>query len=62
MVLLRKQKNQLFGDIAKSIFMIAIQSGKASSRIDISIKTAEREGRREATGLVHGGIVADQKI
>ena len=50
--------------------MIAIQSGNASSRIDIvfdvykdnSIKTAEREGRGEATGLAHGNIVASQKI
>ena len=50
--------NRTFWDIVESIFMIAIQSGNASSRIDIvfyvykdnSIKTAEREGRGEATG------------
>ena len=62
--------NRTFGDIAESIFMIAIQSGNASSRIDIvfdvykdnSIKTAEREGRGEATGLAHGNIVASQKM
>ena len=62
--------NRTFGDIAESIFMIAIQSGNASSRIDIvfdvykdnSIKTAECEGRGEATGLAHGNIVAGQII
>ena len=62
--------DRTFGDIAESIFMIAIQSGNARSRIDIvidvykdnSIKTAEREGRGEATGLAHGNIVASQKI
>ena len=50
--------------------MNATKSGNASSRIDIvfdaykdnSIKTAEREGRGEATGLAHGNIVASQKI
>ena len=55
--------NRTFGDIAKSIFMIAIQSGNASSKIDIvfdvykdnSIKTTEREDR-EATGIAHGSI------
>ena len=55
--------NRTFGDIAESIFMIAIQSGNASSRIDIvfdvfkdnSIKTADR-------GLAHGNIIAGQKI
>ena len=54
--------NMTFGDIAESIFMIAIQSGNASSRIGIvfyvykdnSIKTAEREGSWKATGLAHG--------
>ena len=48
--------------------MIIIQSSKA--RIDIvfdvyrdnSIKTAELEGRGEATGLVHSITVAGQKI
>ena len=62
--------NRTFGDIAESIFVVAIQSENASSRIDIvfdvykdnSIKTAEREGRGEATGLAYGNIVAGQKI
>ena len=53
-------------DIAKSIFMIAIQSGNASSIIDIvfdvykdiSIKTTEREDVGEATGIAHGSIAA----
>ena len=63
--------NRTFGDIAKSIFMIAIQSGNVSSRIDIvfdvykgnSIKTAERGGGgREAPCLVHGSIIAGKKI
>ena len=57
--------NRTFGDIAKGIFIIAIQSGNPSSRIDISfdvykdnsIKTADREGNGEATGLVHGSIL-----
>ena len=46
--------------------MIAIQSGNASSRIDIvfdgykhkSIKTTERKDRGEATGIAHGSIAA----
>ena len=58
--------NRTFGDIVKSIFMIAVQSGNTSSRIDIvfdvykdnSIKTAEREDRGEATGIAHGSITA----
>ena len=62
--------NSTFGDIAERIFMIAIQSGNASSRIDIvfdvnkdnSIKTRERKGRGEATGLAHISIIAGQKI
>ena len=62
--------NRIFGDTAESIFMYVIQSGTGSRRIDIvfdvykakSIKTAEREGRGEATGLIHGHIVAGQKI
>ena len=45
--------NRTFGDIAESIFLIAIKSGNASSRKyivfdvykDISIKTTELEGR-----------------
>ena len=54
-----------FGDIAEGIFMIAIQSGNPSSRINIlfgvykdnSIKIADREGNGEATGSVHGSIL-----
>ena len=50
--------NWTFGDIAESIFIIAIQLRNASSRIDIvldvnrdnSIKITECEGREEATG------------
>ena len=47
--------NGTFGAIAESVFVVAIQSGTASSRIvfdvykDNSIQTAEREGRGEAT-------------
>ena len=55
--------NRTFGVIAESIFLIAIQSGNASSRKDIvfdvykdkSIKTTEREDR-EATSLAYGSI------
>ena len=60
--------NRTFGDIAESIFVVVIQAGIASSRIvfdvykDNSIKTAEREGRGEATGLAQGNIVAGQKV
>ena len=62
--------NRTFGDIAESIFMIAIQSGNASSRTDRvfdvnkdnSIKTTEREGRGEVPGSAHVSIVAGQKI
>ena len=62
--------NKTFGDIAKSIFMYAIQSGTDSSRADIalnvhkekSIKTAERKGWGESIGLIHGSIVAGYKI
>ena len=62
--------NRTFGDIAENIFKFAIQAANASSRIDIvfdvyrenSIKTAEREGRGESSGLAHGNIVAGQKI
>ena len=62
--------NRTFGDIADNIFKFAIQAANASSRIDIvfdvyrenSIKTAEREGRGESSGLAHGNIVAGQKI
>ena len=50
--------NRTFGNIAESIFIIAIQLRNASSRIDIvldvnrdnSIKITECEGREEATG------------
>ena len=46
--------------------MIAIQSGNASSRIDIVfdvykynlIKTTEREDRGEATSIAYGSIAA----
>ena len=46
--------------------MIAVQSGNASSRIDIvfdvykdkSIKTTEPEDRGEATVIAHGSIAA----
>ena len=59
-----------FGDIAESIFLIAIQSGNASSRKDIvfdvytdnSIKTTEREDRGVASGLANGSIVVSNKI
>ena len=62
--------NKTFGDIAESIFLIAIQSGNASSRKDIvfdvfkdnSIKTTEREDRRVASGLANGSIVVGHKI
>ena len=61
--------NRTFGDIAENIFKFAIQAANASSRIDIvfdvyrenSIKTAEREGRGESSGLAHGNIVAGQE-
>ena len=59
-----------FGDIVESIYMVAIQSGKASSRKDIvfyvykdnSIKTTERDDRGVASGLAHGSSVVGQKI
>ena len=62
--------NKIFGDIAKSIFLIAIQSGNASSIKDIvfdvykgnPIKTTEREDRGVASGLAHGSIVVRHKI
>ena len=58
--------NRTFGDIAMSIFMIAIQSGNTSSRIDNvfdvyqdnSTKTTESEDRGVATGIAHGSIAA----
>ena len=62
--------NRTFGDIAKSIFLIAIQSGNASSRKDIafdvykdnSIKTTEHEDRGVASCLAHGSVVVGHKI
>ena len=62
--------NRTFGDIAKSIFLIAIQSGNASSRKDIvfdvhkdnSIKTTEGEDKGVASGLAHCSIVVGHKI
>ena len=62
--------NRTFGHIAKSIFLIAIQSGNASSRKDNgfdvykdkSIKTTEREDRGVAFGLAHGSMVIGHKI
>ena len=62
--------NKTFGNIAQSIFMIAIQSENANSIIDIVfdvykdnlIKTTERKDRGEATGVAHGNIVVGQKI
>ena len=62
--------NRTFGDIAKSIFLIAIQSGNASSRKDNvfdvykvnSIKTTEHEDRIVASDLAHSSIVVDHKI
>ena len=62
--------NRTFGDIAKSILLMAIQSGNASSIKDIvfvvykdnSIKTTEREDRGVASGLTHGSIVVGYKI
>ena len=58
------------GDIAKSIFQIAIQSGNVSSLKDIgfdvykynSIKTTECEDREVASGLAHGSVVVSHKI
>ena len=62
--------NRTFGDIAKSIFLIAIQSGNASSRKEIvfdhykgnSMKTTEREDRGVASGLAHGSIIVCHKM
>ena len=62
--------NRTFGDIAKSMFLIAIQSGIASSRRDIvfddykvnSIKTTEHQDRGVASCLAHGSIVVSTKI
>ena len=47
--------NRTFGDIAKSIFLIAIQSGNASSR-------QKCEDRGVASNLAHGSIVVCHKI
>ena len=61
--------NKISGD-NRTFGEIAIQTGNTSSRIDIvfdvykdnSIKTTEREDRREVTGLAHVSIVDGQKI
>ena len=64
-----KDDSRTFGYIAESTCMYANQSGTDSGSIDIvfdvykkSVKTAEREGRGEASCLIHCNIVACQKI
>ena len=51
--------NRTVGDIAKSIFLIAIVFDVCK---DNSIKTTEREDRGVASDLAHGSIVVGHKI